>query len=486
MVLDQISPLASTSSVKYKIREGRREKSEILTSTSYKKQLEKEAKSAEKKAIKESKLSKKEVAEQKIKKKKKNVNLWFSAALVILIYNIELCGTCITHYGCKINNTTLFCNKHLDLTKGSEDIRTLEICHVNKTELVLSVILQNFPNLNSLIIKYSSFKKISAKHLKENYTDLEEIVFNNVSITSIDENIFNKFKGLKVLDLRNNSLQFINNETIHHLLDHISTIYLSGNKWNCSKNLDWVHHLNETIVPDFENLTCYGEPFPGKPLDFVTNVIRRANFECPPTCKCNLINVFRNSEIEELQAVVEVDCSRRNLTDLPESLPKYARILKVQRNLIDDLSPLIKNPIYRDVTDLYIDYNLIRTIDLLEGTFWLRNFRVLSLRGNQLSELPTYAMDNALQVNPNMPNAIMLYLGNNPWRCDCIFTPSFQIVDLSRSSICQLPSEYSIRALDLLNGVLASLIVLVLGKLAYDYYYFKKTGKLPWIVTKMP
>lgn len=100
-----------------------------------------------------------------------------------------------------------------------------------------------------------------------------------------------------------------------------------------------------------------------------------------------MINVFRNSEIEELQAVVEVNCSRRNLTTLPEFLPKYARILKVQQNMIEDLSPLTKNPIYRDVTDLYIDHNLIHTIDLLEGSFWLRNFRVLSLKGNNLSEV---------------------------------------------------------------------------------------------------
>ncbi|KAK9719897.1 Leucine rich repeat [Popillia japonica] len=445
-----------------------------------------------------------------------NYYLWYWAVLIVLIHHVNCCRACITHYGCKVDNRSLFCNKHLDLTKGSEYIRTLEICHLNKTELILSVILQNFPNLNSLIVKYSSFKKISAKHLTEDYSNLEEIVFNNISINSIDESIFNKFKGLKVLDLRNNTLQLIHNGTVHHL-EHIPTVYLSGNTWNCSQNLDWVHYLNDSVIPDLENLTCYGEPFPGKPLNFVTKVIRQANLECPSTCKCNLINVFRNSEIEELQAVVEVNCSRRNLTTLPEFLPKYARILKVQQNMIEDLSPLTKNPIYRDVTDLYIDHNLIHTIDLLEGSFWLRNFRVLSLKGNNLSELPTYAMDNALEVNPNMPNAIMLYLGNNPWRCDCIFTPGFQenilvkyqpqiadlpdvrcsyienddnsmspIVGLSRASICQLPNEYSIRALDLLNGVLASLIVLVLGKLAYDYYYFKKTGKLPWIVTKMP
>ncbi|PSN36318.1 Protein singed wings 2 [Blattella germanica] len=61
-----------------------------------------------------------------------------------------------------------------------------------------------------------------------------------------------------------------------------------------------------------------------------------------------------------------------------------------------------------------------------------------------------------------------------------------QIQTLSRSSVCREPSEYLIRPLDLLNGILASLIVLVVGKLMYDYWSFKKTGKLPWIVAKMP
>ena len=61
-----------------------------------------------------------------------------------------------------------------------------------------------------------------------------------------------------------------------------------------------------------------------------------------------------------------------------------------------------------------------------------------------------------------------------------------QIQALSRSAVCREPSEYFIQPLDLLNGILASLIVLVIGKLIYDYWSFKKTGKLPWLVAKMP
>lgn len=61
-----------------------------------------------------------------------------------------------------------------------------------------------------------------------------------------------------------------------------------------------------------------------------------------------------------------------------------------------------------------------------------------------------------------------------------------QVTDLTRSDVCREPSQYLVQPLHLLNAVLAALIVLVLGKLAFDYWSFKKTGKLPWIVAKMP
>lgn len=60
------------------------------------------------------------------------------------------------------------------------------------------------------------------------------------------------------------------------------------------------------------------------------------------------------------------------------------------------------------------------------------------------------------------------------------------VLALKRSDVCKVQSQHSIQPLDLINTVLASLIFLVLGKLAYDYYYYRKMGRLPWIVTKMP
>lgn len=163
--------------------------------------------------------------------------------------------------------------------------------------------------------------------------------------------------------------------------------------------------------------------------------------------------------------------------------------------------------------DIYLDYNEIKSIDALESDNWLVNFRVFSLRGNQLTKLPVYVLNNALEGNHQ---AAKLYLSENPWRCECIFTLRFQnllqkyisiIIDasnvtckyiegddnfgnsvlaLKRGDVCKLPTEYTIRPLDLLNGVLASLIILIFSKLSYDYYHYRKSGRLPWIVTKMP
>lgn len=62
-----------------------------------------------------------------------------------------------------------------------------------------------------------------------------------------------------------------------------------------------------------------------------------------------------------------------------------------------------------------------------------------------------------------------------------------QIRELTRTEICISPEEdHWLLPLDFLNATLAFLIFLVLGKLLYDYLCFKRTGKLPWIVTKIP
>lgn len=187
---------------------------------------------------------------------------------------------------------------------------------------------------------------------------------------------------------------------------------------------------------------------------------------------------------------------------------------------------------YRSVHDVYLDYNLIQSIDTLESDTWLESFRVFSLKGNRLTkviiyyefykitnihytrlQLPVYLLKNALEKNGHVAK---LYLSNNPWRCECIFTLRFQellrkyntiimdasnvtckyiegddnfgtaVLAIKRSDVCKIPTEYTVYPLDLLNAVLASLIVFIFAKLGYDYYHYRRSGRLPWIVTRLP
>lgn len=183
------------------------------------------------------------------------------------------------------------------------------------------------------------------------------------------------------------------------------------------------------------------------------------NEECPDECSCWIGYVIRTGN-DVLLPLVSVDCRHRGLATLPATLPHNTTTLYAQGNQVTsrlppgggggelwkthhcrrknrssllsqiaELTPLAEGRgNYADVKDVYLDDNAVSSVALLEGTPWLSSFRALSLRGNRLTQLPTYALQNALEKNHN---ALSLHLGLNPWRCDCVFTPAFQVTFLN-------------------------------------------------------
>ncbi|XP_044252311.1 protein singed wings 2 [Tribolium madens] len=405
--------------------------------------------------------------------------------------------TCVTH------------SPHL----GDEippNITILELRDIEQDELDLNYMIEKYPQIENVSIYDGNIIRVKSPN-PDNKIKVLRLV--RIGVENIGNKFLGNFPNLEILDLRGNFLQSLGNFSVGELKE----LYLDGNSWNCSLDLNWVLKLNQTIVKDLTNLTCQGNPHPNKNLVTIARFTKDLKNNCPSICSCTLPKViFTKMGSQRLEPLIEVNCSHRSLTRLPLDLPPKSRIIHLEGNEIEDLKPLKHHQIYRKVLDLHLDNNKVKTIEELEGSYFLKHFRVFSLSGNKLTEVPTYALDNALTQNPHMPNALSISLGGNPWRCDCVFTPVFQemlqkfapqirdlrevkcsyvegdensllpIIELSRSSVCRSPSEYSVQALDLLNGVLASLILLILGKLAYDYYYFKKTGRLPWIVTKMP
>ncbi|KAJ6649368.1 Protein singed wings 2, partial [Pseudolycoriella hygida] len=331
--------------------------------------------------------------------------------------------------------------------------------------------------------------------------------------------LFKKLHALKFVDLRWNRLDHMEGPLI--LPPKFESLFLAGNPWNCTTNLKWL--LNQTKgehVTDRNILKCTDLKYGGRPLltvmQFKIN-IKEACYNSTElrNCSCTVSYIRLENDGMSLKPMYSINCSRLNLIRLPSYIPENTTIFHATDNKITSLEPL--KTTYKQVQDIYLDHNDIHSIDILEsdrGTDdWLQTFRIFSLKGNRLTKLPVYILDNALESNHH---AARLYLSLNPWRCDCIFTLRFQdllikfggiikdatnvtckyiegddnfgvrVLALKTTDVCKFLEEPKIQPLDLLNGFLGSLIVLVLGKLAYDYYHYRKSGRLPWIVTKLP
>ncbi|KAJ8975667.1 hypothetical protein NQ317_003166 [Molorchus minor] len=412
---------------------------------------------------------------------------------------------------CVFQKNRLKCDEHLPHITYPSNITHLELVNLNWEQLDLNRLLEKFPKLEELRVIGRNIVNVIPP---ENRTNIKVFELKRLLITNISSDFLKNFPNIEVLNLEGNCLEALDK---HFYLGNLRELYLQRNRWKCSNDLEWVLNLNSSIVKDSDELVCHGMPHTGKPLIAIAQYLKEIKDQCTEKCDCSLPNVVRDPKTDLLEPIILVNCSYKDFTELPSQIPDMTKILHLEGNSIENLKPLRSNPIYRSLMDLYLDNNQVTSIGALEGSYWLTHFRAFSLRGNKLTKIPAYALDNALEKNSNMPNAVRLFLGGNPWRCDCVFTPVFQellqkyapqikdirdikcsyvqgdqnslvpISEISRSSVCRFPTEYSAQeALDLLNAVLAFLIVFILSKLAYDYYNFKKTGKLPWIITKMP
>ncbi|XP_044009972.1 protein singed wings 2 [Aphidius gifuensis] len=416
-------------------------------------------------------------------------------------------------------NNHLWCSGYYGHWKNnSTSIKSLTICNWPELSLNPEELVSNFPNIKNLIIANSNLTNFSSTFSPAKY--LEKLQISETHLEIFPKDAFKSLTRLRILDLRNNSLAKIDPNELNEMM-MLHHIYLAGNPWKCNdKSMTWILNmtsgsLSRRIV-DRDKLHC-SIPFEGRPLVSVIEIIMQLEEECKLTiCECELVYVvgrIGRQTTKQLMAFSSVNCSHRNLTEMPKFIPTNVTTLRLDGNKISDLTPLVTNQVYRQVLDLYLDNNVIESINQLESSYWLENFRVFSLRGNKLTDLPTYALENVLLQSGN---AVSIYLGDNPWTCDCLFTPGFQdllisytslvkdihdvkchtghidvlnkpIRDLTRTQICITnDGEYFIKPIDMLNIFLASMIILILGKVIYDYWSFKKTGKLPWLVAKMP
>ncbi|KAH0567556.1 protein singed wings 2 isoform X1 [Cotesia glomerata] len=453
-----------------------------------------------------------------------------------------------SNYDCILANNTraLSCwgNNRNDNNYANElginpnDVWLLTICNTSELLFDANRMLTKFYNIIELIVINGNLTKITSA-FPPVATQLKRIHITGTKLRYLPDGCFKNLPALRTVDLRNNSLTVINprvlsSSSLIPTLDY--SVYLAGNPWKCDENMFWIiNDVNYSSlikrVVDRDKFQC-SEPYASRSLIAVIKILTTLKQECQQTpCECKLVYVIGGhlnrreqnfQQRSQLMAFITVNCSYLGLSEMPKFIPENTTKLYLNGNKISDLSPLIENPVYRQVLDLYLDDNSIGSIAQLDGSYWLEHFRLFSLRGNKLTDLPTYALENALH---NSVTAVSIFLGQNPWTCDCFFTPGFQdllikytnifkdindircnststlsnsehnkilnkpIKDLTRTEICIIYDEeawLSFYPLDVINVILALIIVLIIVKLAYDYWAFKKTGRLPWIVTKIP
>lgn len=230
-------------------------------------------------------------------------------------------------------------------------------------------------------------------------------------------------------------------------------------------------------------------------------------------CSCHISYLRLDEASNEFQPMFSVNCSAAGLTNFPSKLPENTTTLFITHNMITSLNMLCtRNSTYNNVLDIYLDYNQISDASVLDNCEWFNNFRVLSLKGNQLERIPNYAFRNSFEKSQH---AMKLYLSENPWLCNCRLQPRLLklcqkyelIVDqkqirclsdknepniygrflmkLTKNDVCQV-NEFPLNPYEMMSIIFSVLILLLMLNLLYDYYLYKKYGKLPWIVLNCP
>ncbi|GBM46586.1 Protein slit [Araneus ventricosus] len=288
-----------------------------------------------------------------------------------------------------------------------------------------------FNNLTTLNGSLRSSRELEALKLHNNQlneigpsdmSNLKKLVRLNLSFNKLT-NVHKAFKNLidlKFLNLNNNKLTTISKSTFPPRLN-IEKIETRVNPWICDCRLLWLLKYHKLA----RHFQC-GSPkeFIKKNVDQLTTQDLTKWSENCDTSSCECTCVRQDSEF-----FVRVNCSGRNLTQVPTVLPEEVGELHLQNNML-------RNPVSLSIHSLlrlrYLDMerNFLTKID-----FYLpKNLKTLKLAGNNLTRFMSYFP----------PNIISWTLSDNPWICDSetiqfwtFLTSEREKVNLGREFNCQ-------------------------------------------------
>lgn len=265
-------------------------------------------------------------------------------------------------------------------------------------------------------------------------TSLQLLLMNSNKIQCIRKDTFRDLKAVNLLSLYDNKIQTLENGTFHGL-SSLQTLHLARNPFHCDCRIGWIvgwlrenpvetsgarcegpkrMHKRKLASLHKEQLKCYADD----PIAQTDACPEDSN--CPSDCYCE---------------GGTVDCSHRELTEIPLDLPKTTKRLLLNDNFITSIPAFGLFNRLPDLQSLDLSRNQISSIE--EGAFegatsileitlaenevtdvnkklflGLINLKTLSLYSNQISCVTPGAFDSLVSLHS-------LNLISNPFNCNC-------------------------------------------------------------------
>ncbi|XP_042863806.1 protein singed wings 2-like [Penaeus japonicus] len=301
-----------------------------------------------------------------------------------------------------------------------------------------------------------------------------------------------------------------------------------GGGLNCTKDKLWMLEWMEAGRANITNTTRCFVASSGEMTLFSTRYsfndhqflicmqyVKETERDCPKKCQCN-VQGFKESHYP----IIHLICERVGLTHLPEVIPRCTTRMQFGWNNITDINTLFTNENYRRMDSILLNNNQISYVngDLFYNYIKDRPLDVyINLASNKLTTLPIKEIN---KIYEEARKTSQLYypnfnLADNPWNCDnCSFLPEFQELVYYQSTMltdyhdirCPSDSEHHpnkrlvmidvksqcssapplLHPLDILNITLAVLLLLLIMNFLHNFYQYRRHGKLPWIIIRMP
>lgn len=416
---------------------------------------------------------------------------------------------------CSIKGQTLTCHRSEHPLQIIQNLAQAEGDGVNLTEIVITESgLTHFPPQVLTCCPFLVSLDLSGNEINDfgsvlgSHPSLQSLNFSRNGELHIDlESVFKNLPSLRLIDLSFNHIMSVgkNNQYVD---DRQTVILLTESNVTCDNDSSWltefisseVQRTSPRVVVD--DARCMDGRLDGVSLSNGYSCLSALSHPTCRLCEC----VFKPS--------LQVNCSSKGLTDFPVSLPAHTKVVDLNHNMIRKIR---LTPDWGSVIYLHLENNRIESLKGLEGNAFASNIRFLSLQSNRLTEIQAHVLK---QVNVDR-----ISLSDNPWTCDCdaiafqlwIQDHSTQILDMEdircagpattgqengvnadvssdvdsmlsgrttyrilRSDLCPQPVVgATYKFYDMASMTMAVLTVVILCKLAYDWWWQRRTGKLP-------